>query len=106
MDNQPAFRKPRSAWTGWLVLAALVAAVVAFSAPSVPDALAEVREQPAPRAFLSGGERSEILLREISETLKRIDSRLERLERAVYEAPQDGTGQTAPSAGERDENAK
>ncbi len=105
MDNQPVFRALRSAWTGWLALAALVAALVAFSAPGTPDALAEVREQAAPRAFLSGGERSEILLREISETLKRIDSRLERLERAVYEAPQDGAGQAAPAGEPRDENA-
>ncbi len=99
---------PRPASTGWLAFAALAAAVLAFGVRSAPDAQAEIREQPAPRAFLSGGERSEILLREISGTLKRIDGRLERLERAVYETPQEGAGQAADaeSRGEPDANAK
>jgi hypothetical protein len=45
----------------------------------------DVRETPRPETFLSGGARSEIVLKEISETLKRIDARLERFEKALRE---------------------
>ena len=44
---------------------------------------AEVRTSGAPAHFKSGAERSEIVLREIAATLKRIDARLERLEKKV-----------------------
>ena len=40
----------------------------------------EVREVTPKRAFKSGGARSELVLHEISATLKRIDERLERIE--------------------------
>jgi len=46
---------------------------------------AEVRRKPPREAFQSGGARSEVVLREISATLKRIDSRIERIERVVTE---------------------
>lgn len=46
------------------------------------DSVAGVRT-PAPRSvFTSGAQRSEVVLREIADTLKRIDARLERLEKA------------------------
>jgi hypothetical protein len=48
----------------------------------------EIRELPPRDAFLSGGARSEIVLREISETLHRMDLRLERFERALRDAEQ------------------
>lgn len=41
----------------------------------------DVREVTPKRAFKSGGARSEIVLQEISATLKRIDQRLERMEK-------------------------
>ncbi|MEZ6052684.1 MAG: hypothetical protein R3C02_15065 [Planctomycetaceae bacterium] len=44
---------------------------------------ADVRETPRREAFQSGDERSVAILNEISSTLKRIDGRLERLERAI-----------------------
>lgn len=90
---------------GCLVAAALLAGTVCLGLPSsIPDARAQGRSPPAPRAFLSGGERSEIILREIAETLRRIDARLERLEKAVFEgepasAPaSDAAGGSAPAA--------
>ena len=43
----------------------------------------EVREQPAPAAFKSGEERSEIVLRDIADTLLRMEARLERIEAAA-----------------------
>lgn len=42
---------------------------------------AEIRKTPPRQAFLSGSERSEQVLREISQTLKIIDGRLARLEK-------------------------
>ena len=51
--------------------------------PSV--AHAEVRRKPPRETFQSGGARSEVVLREIAATLKRIDSRMERIERVVTE---------------------
>lgn len=56
----------------------------------------EIRESPPREAFLSGGARSEIVLREISETLKRIDLRLERFERAIRDAEQQSAQQGPP----------
>lgn len=44
-------------------------------------AVADVRKSPPRAAFLSGSERSEQILREMSVTLKRIDERLQRFER-------------------------
>jgi hypothetical protein len=44
---------------------------------------AEVTELPRREAFLAGGERSEIVLRDIATVLKRMDTRLERIEQVV-----------------------
>ncbi len=89
---------------GCVLAGALLAGAVCLMLPSAtPNARAEGRTPP-PRAFLSGGERSEIILREIADTLRRIDSRLERLEKAVFEAEPAGTsasdaaGSTSPAA--------
>ena len=51
------------------------------------DALAEVTKKEPRVAFLSGSERSEQILREISATLKSIDTRLARLEKVVHQKP-------------------
>ncbi|HIQ20018.1 MAG TPA: hypothetical protein EYH34_02105 [Planctomycetes bacterium] len=47
------------------------------------SARAGVRRSAPPQAFLSGSERALPVLMEISTTLKRIDQRLARIERAV-----------------------
>ncbi len=46
----------------------------------------DIRELPPRETFLSGGERSEAVLKEMSETLRRIDTRLEHFERALRDA--------------------
>jgi hypothetical protein len=74
-----------SPWA-WMVLAAFSLLVIAAASRWPSDARADVTEEPAQKQFLSGGARSEIVLREISETLKRIDGRLERMENAVRAA--------------------
>jgi hypothetical protein len=45
-----------------------------------PRLMADVRRSPERPTFLAGGERSEIVLKEISETLTRIDGRLEKMQ--------------------------
>lgn len=49
-------------------------------------ARAEVRQPPRREAFLSGSERSETVLKGMEAVLKRMDGRLERIERAVTTA--------------------
>ncbi len=70
----------------WL-LVALVACAIGFSTAHVlwerPSIGADVRQSEPREAFKSGGARSEAVLREISATLKKIDSRLERIERSA-----------------------
>lgn len=92
-------------WGCVLAGALLVGTLWAFWPAAAPVAGAEGRNPPPPRAFLSGGERSEIILREIAEILRRIDGRLERLEKAVFEAAEpagssagEPVGSTAPAA--------
>lgn len=53
-------------------------------------ARAEVRITTPQEQFKSGGERSETVLIEISATLKRIDARLERIEKAFVQSAEGG----------------
>lgn len=66
--------------------------VMAFALGQVWQAPAQMRspfENPPPRQhFLSGSERSEQVLRDIADTLKQIDSRLERLEQTAQDVTQ------------------
>jgi len=83
---------------GWLVGAAMAVALVllaAFALRSPSAVQGEIRESARPEAFLSGGARSEIVLKEMSETLRRIDARLERFERALRESEPEGAGAAA-----------
>ena len=47
------------------------------------SAVADIRKTPPRQSFLSGSERSETYLKEIAGTLKRIESRIGRIEQAV-----------------------
>lgn len=47
---------------------------------------AEVRESPQPMAFKAGSERSLDILNEMAATLKKIDSRVERIEQTISRA--------------------
>ncbi len=69
----------------WLpVLVALMVGFLIANVERQPStAQAEVRKTPSRTAFQSGAARSETLLREISATLKQIDTRLQRIERAA-----------------------
>ena len=75
----------------WALCAGLAAiALVALLAwpRGTPTIGQEIRTSPPRDTFLSGGARSEIILREMAETLKRIDGRLERFEQALRDAEQ------------------
>lgn len=65
----------------------LVVAAGLWNLQSQGPVQAEVRERPR-EAFKSGGERSEIVLKEVLATLNRIDARLERFENAMRAAAQ------------------
>jgi len=69
----------------WLpVFVALIVGFLIANAGHQPStAMAEIRKTQKRTAFQSGAARSETLLREISTTLKRIDVRLQRIERAA-----------------------
>jgi hypothetical protein len=74
-------------WIALLLLSAVVWAVTSQPTgvgPKCPQA-AEVRRAGSPGHFKSGGERSVIVLQEIATTLKKMDERLERIEKAVVE---------------------
>jgi hypothetical protein len=69
-------------WEHSLMAFVLVAAGVIMGAnvSTTKEAQAEVTGRPEPPAFQSGGQQSVPILREISGTLRQIDSRLARLE--------------------------
>jgi hypothetical protein len=73
----------------------LVVAAAIWNLQSQGSVQAEVRERPR-EAFKSGGERSEIVLREVLATLNRIDARLERFENAMRAAAQQPPPPQAP----------
>ena len=71
---------------GALVCAICFLAGLAASRVVDDRAYAEVRKTTPRAAFLSGSERSEQWLREISQTLKTMDQRLERIEKIAARA--------------------
>ena len=73
----------------------LVVAAGIWNLQSQGPVQAEVRARPR-EAFKSGSERSEVVLREVLETLNRIDARLERFENAMRPAAQQPTPPQAP----------
>jgi hypothetical protein len=76
----------RGAWFATLLLTAAVAFTAGSTLRPPRDAAADVRATPAPEAFKSGGERSELVLKEILTTIKTMDGRLKRIETVVVEA--------------------
>jgi len=64
-------------------LAALAAGTVACVLALATPAPADPDGNPPPQPFLSGSERSLVILRDIKDVLERIDSRLQRMEDKV-----------------------
>jgi hypothetical protein len=88
MRTNSKSRLPR----GWFALL-LLAAATAFAAGTMMQgarrADAEVRKTATPKAFESGGERSEAVLKEILVVLKTMDRRLEHFEQVLDQAAQE-----------------
>ncbi len=91
------FRSSRGVGAAAVALAAIVMLLGVASPRPQSSVHAEVREAPAREAFLSGGARSEIVLKEILETLKQIDGRLERFEAALRNAEQQAAAAREPA---------
>lgn len=90
-----AWRKSRESAAAVALGLSLVAVALAIVSPHwTATAQGEIRETPRPEAFLSGGARSEQVLREMLEVLKRIDGRLERFEQALQA---DAPAQASPA---------
>ena len=71
-----------SAGKAFLATALLAAGYLAGQCTHDATVQAEVRPgQPEPAHFRSGAQRSELLLKDISATLEKIDARLERMEK-------------------------
>lgn len=70
-------------WLGGIVLALAAGYIAGQSSQSSGVLQADVSELPRREAFLAGGERSELVLREISATVKKMDTRLENIERTL-----------------------
>ncbi len=70
-------------WFSGLLLGIAAGYAAGIAAQSSSSAHAEVTELPRREAFQAGGERSEIVLRDIAAILKRMDTRVERIEQAV-----------------------
>ena len=97
MMRTTAISKPGRRWTACAGVAALgLVLAMAWPRPT-PTLGGDIRELPPRETFLSGGERSEAVLKEMSETLRRIDGRLEHFERALRDATeQPGDPSPAP----------
>lgn len=73
----------RRTWATLRLAAGLLAAFVVGLCLRPTEPLAEVVQTRPREAFKAGGERSEIVLREIADLLKKMDGRLERIERVA-----------------------
>lgn len=70
-------------WFSGLLLGIAAGYAAGIAAQSSTSLHAEVTELPRREAFQAGGERSEIVLRDIVAVLKRMDTRLDRIEQVV-----------------------
>lgn len=70
-------------WFSGLLAGIAVGYAAGIAAQSSSALHADVSELPPREAFLAGGERAELVLRDIAVVLKRMDTRLDRIEQVV-----------------------
>ena len=78
--------KAKYARVGWTAVVLLVSFWAGTFLRPQPASTADVRTSPPKQHFLAGSERSVPILQEISETLKRMDARLSKIEKIVAAA--------------------
>jgi hypothetical protein len=78
-----AIRLHQWRWFSGLLLGIAAGYAAGIAAHSSSSLHAEVTELPRREAFQAGGERSEIVLRDIAAILKRMDTRVERIEQVI-----------------------
>ena len=83
MQHLMAFRMNQWRWSAGLLVGLAAGYAAGLAGQSSSTLRAEVTELPRRDAFLAGGERAELVLREISTVLKRMDTRLDRIEQVV-----------------------
>jgi hypothetical protein len=86
---------PVGAWAARLCLVGAGVVIGSWQAAQ-PTATAETRSTEQRQAFLSGSERSELVLKDIHKTLETMDSRLATIEQAAAKAA--GTAGNAAGA--------
>ena len=93
------FRTPRNAWGRAALLMLCVVVTVAAVQMLRPATVvrADVTSEPPRDQFKAGGERSEIMLREILTVLKKMDARLEHIEKAAGDAAKTGRTSAKPA---------
>lgn len=96
MPHPPNAPRPRRVSLSTLALVALACFEIGRMAGE-PQVMADTRRSPERPTFLSGGERSEIVLKEISETLTRIDGRLEKFETQLDKPGKDALRTNVPA---------
>ena len=98
-------RTPRNAWGRAALLMLCVAVTVAAVLTLRPAAVvrADITSDPPREQFKAGGERSEIVLKDILAVLKKIDARLEHIEKAAGDAAKTGRTSVKPAPTSRRE---
>jgi len=76
-----AIKKIRNSFPSLIVLA--IGYMLGTASTVATSTHADIRKTPSRQAFKSGSERSEAVLREIASTVKRMDTRLARIEKSV-----------------------
>ena len=99
------FRTLYNAWGRAALLMFCVVVTVAAVQTLRPAAVvrADVTSEPPREQFKAGGERSEVVLREILAVLKKMDARLEHIEKAAGDATKAGRPATKSATSSRKE---
>lgn len=82
------FRTPRNAWgrAALLMLCVVVTVTAVQALRPATEVRADITSEPPREQFKAGGERSEVVLREILAVLKKMDARLEHIEKAASDS--------------------
>ena len=100
------FRTPHNAWVraAWLMLTVLITVSAVQALRPANEVRGDITSEPPREQFKAGGERSEVVLREILAVLKKMDARLEHIEKAASDSTKAGRPATKSSTSSRKES--